>query len=101
MGNRAGLVDLTNDAIMRNAAISIGVVIFTLLLSSGCATPLDRQDERYETFPDALSACRQQEPNRRGQKYRLPATHPHIAECLRRHGWGTDGRRLDASGAQR
>lgn len=72
------------------AALLLGAVV------GGCATPLDQREELYRTFPDALSACRQQQPNRHGQRYRLPPTHPHIAECLRRHGWGTDGTRLEA-----
>jgi hypothetical protein len=33
----------------------------------GCATPVDQREELYRTFPDALSACRQQQPNRHGQ----------------------------------
>ena len=62
----------------------------------GCATPLDQREELYRTFPDALSACRQQQPNRHGQKYRLPPTHSRIAECLKRHGWRTDGTQIDS-----
>lgn len=83
---------------MPYSAIRNGVVALTLALIAGCATPLDQQEDQYQTFPDALRACRQQQPNRHGQKYRLPPTHPHIAECLKRHGWGTDGGRLDAGG---
>ena len=83
---------------MRFSAIRYGVVALTLALIAGCATPLDQQEERYQTFPEALQDCRQQQPNRHGQKYRLPPTHPRVAECLKRHGWGTDGSRLDAEG---
>lgn len=82
---------------MRYSAIRYGVAALIMVLIAGCATPLDQQEGRYQTFPDALSACRQQQPNRHGQKYRLPPTHPHIADCLKRHGWGTDGSRLDAA----
>lgn len=79
------------------------IYVAALLLSAvvgGCATPLDHREELYGTFPDALSACRQQQPNRHGQKYRLPPTHPHIAECLQRHGWRTDGTRVEAGAGQ-
>lgn len=72
------------------------VVAFLIGVSlGGCATPLDQQEELYRTFPEALSACRQQQPNRHGQKYRLPPTHSRIAACLKRHGWRTDGTRID------
>lgn len=79
---------------MRNSVLKIGIVILTLALIAGCATPLDQKEDKYQTFPDALSACRQQQPNRHGQKYRLPPTHPKVAECLKRHGWATDGHRV-------
>lgn len=83
---------------MRFPAIRYGVVTLTLALIAGCATPLDQQVDQYQTFPEALKACRQQQPSRHGQKYRLPPTHPHVAGCLKRHGWGTDGSRLEADG---
>jgi hypothetical protein len=85
---------------MRYAAKGFGVVVPTMVmvLIAGCATPIDQQEDRYQTFSDALRACRQQQPSRHGQKYRLPPTNPRVAECLKRHGWGRDGSRLDAGG---
>lgn len=81
---------------MRISVVVAATFFLTSSLLVGCATPLDQQENRYQTFPDALQACRQQQPLRHGQKYRLPATHPHVAECLKRHGWHTNGTRLDA-----
>ena len=85
---------------MRISAVTVGGLLLALTLCVGCATPIDQQEHRYQTFSDALQACRQQEPNRHGQKFRLPPTHPHVAQCLERHGWRTDGTRVD-SGAGR
>ena len=85
---------------MRIAAVRFEVLFAGLALLGGCATPLDQQEHRYRTFSDALQACRQQEPNRHGQKFRLPSTHPHVAECLKRHGWHTDGTRLDSGAGE-
>ena len=83
------------------AAVRFGVWFAVLALLAGCATPLDQQEHRYRNFSDALQACRQQEPNRHGQKFRLPSTHPHVAECLKRHGWHTDGTRLDTGSGKK
>ena len=85
---------------MRRMAVTVGAMVAVLALFGGCATPLDQQEHRYRTFSDALQACRQQEPNRHGQKFRLPPTHPHIAACLKRHGWHTDGTRLDTGSGE-
>ena len=79
---------------MKSTAIFVAAILLSAAMS-GCATPLDQSEESYQTFPNALSACRQQQPHRHGQKYRLPPTHPKIAACLKRHGWRTDGSRLD------
>ena len=61
---------------------------------SGCATPLEYREDLYETFPDALQTCRHQASGRLAQRRNLPATHPHVADCLKRHGWQTDGSRI-------
>jgi len=69
-----------------------GVVLATLMIGA-CATPLDNREELYATYQGALSTCRQQQGGRGNRKYRLPSTHPHIAQCLKRHGWNSDGTR--------
>lgn len=69
-----------------------GICLATALLG-GCATPIDQREDSYLTYQDALSACRQKQPGRASRKFRLPSTHPHVAECLRRNGWNTDGTR--------
>ena len=81
---------------MKSKTIVVAAIVLSAIVS-GCATPLDQREESYQTFPDALSACRQQQPNRHGQKYRLPPTHPNVAKCLERHGWRTDGSRMDGT----
>lgn len=62
---------------------------------SGCATPLEYREELYQTFPDALRTCRQQQPGRLSRRVNLPATHPHVAQCLKRHDWNPDGSRIE------
>ena len=74
------------------ARIIVGICLSTALLA-GCATPSDQREGAYLTYQDALSACRQKQPGRASRKFTLPSTHPHVAECLKRHGWNTDGTR--------
>lgn len=76
--------------------IIAATLVLALALLQGCATPNKQQDDGDRTFSEVLRECRQHEPNRHGQKFRLPSTHPHIAECLKRNGWHTDGTRLDS-----
>lgn len=85
---------------MRHTRITLFFIVFASSLLGGCATPLDQREDLYRTFPDALSACRQQQPGRASRKFQLPPTQPRVAECLKRHGWNKDGTRLstDATG---
>jgi hypothetical protein len=71
----------------------LSAIALAALLLGGCATPLDHREDLYTTFQGALSACRQQQAGRGIRKFRLPPTHPHVAECLKRHGWNSNGTR--------
>ena len=51
-----------------------------------------RNDEHAVTFSKSLQACRIQQPGRLNKRMALPATHPSVANCLKQHGWQTDGR---------
>lgn len=50
-----------------------------------------RNDEHAVTFAKSLQACRIQQPGRLNKRMALPATHPGVANCLKQHGWQTDG----------
>jgi hypothetical protein len=73
------------------------VVGFVLVIGSvaGCATPT------FETFPDALHACRLMQPGRMTRKTKLPPTQPSVAACLERHGWRPDGGQTELAAATR
>ena len=75
---------------MRQQLIKIAAMAITLASMAGCATTFD-------TYPDALHACRLMQPGRTLRKVKLPATQPQVAACLERHGWSSDGRQISTA----
>ena len=68
------------------------VLIGTILaLQAGCASSLGEQ--RYDTFQQALSSCRHNQGGRVSRRATIPPTQPRVAECLKAHGWNSDGTR--------
>jgi hypothetical protein len=69
-------------------------VTFTLLvLLGGCAAAPDSRQDGYDTFAEALSACRREQHVPPRRRFTLPPTHPQVSKCLARVGWNPDGTR--------
>jgi hypothetical protein len=93
----AAFISSLEITVKLNTTKWLACALMAVQVLSGCATPLEYREDLYETFPDALQTCRHKASGRLAQRMNLPATHPHVADCLKRHGWQTDGSRIESS----
>ena len=72
---------------------AIQVAFGALLVSVGCASHKSEQNDRFQSFPDAVQECRPKRSGRTSQNTQPSPTSGPVAECLKHHGWNPDGTR--------
>lgn len=73
--------------------------VFTVSMLAGCAWLPPHRHEQPLSYQAALRECRMDEPGRTNRRLQRPPTSPGVAACLRRHGWQSDGKPIDAAEA--
>lgn len=74
-----------------------GLVWIVLLAAGlcGCASQqIAEKPTSVGSFDSTLRACRLQQPGRLNKRQQLPPTNIHVAACLKRNGWLSDGSRV-------
>ena len=74
----------------------IGALVAVALLA-GCATQPTQSVDHEKSFSHALHECRPKRTGRPSQSLQPIPPSGRVAECLKRHGWNTDGTRYESS----